>query len=107
VIHLRQPQNYDVSYGSLVCFAPALVSLSLRCTVTVSFTAADIGLIRKCRYNTGNPIRYTFTGEMYKCMPLPLDPTKVESTATEKEVYGRREEESGARLFAGVRMTLT
>lgn len=40
-------------------------------------------------------------------MPLPLDPTKVESTATEKKVHGRREKESGARLYAGVRMTLT
>lgn len=28
-----QPQNHGVSYGSLVCFAPALVSLSLRYTL--------------------------------------------------------------------------
>lgn len=54
-------------------------SLSSRYTVTVSFAAVDKGLIRKCRYNT-------------------LDPTKVESTATEKEVHGRREEESRARI---------
>lgn len=70
-------------------FCPsACFTLEVHSSDTVSSTTVDMKLIRKCRYNT-------------------LDPTKTESTATDKEVHGRREEESEARLLAGVWMTLT
>lgn len=72
----------------MFCPSACFTLVEVHSSDTVSFTAVDIELIHKCRYNT-------------------LDLTKTESTATDKEVHGRQEEESGSRLVAGVWMMLT